>query len=102
MTSPRTRLDEGTTEFERELLRSWEGEQPSDRARRNALALVGVGVGLAVSATASTAGASVGGVGAGAATASIAPKAAVASALAIGKWLFLGALVVGTASVAGI
>jgi hypothetical protein len=99
MTAPRTRIAEGTTDFEQDLLRSWEREQPSDAARQGALALVGVAAGLAASTTASTAAAT----GAKVATGSMAPKAASLGAAALGKWALVGAglvaLAVGGATV---
>jgi hypothetical protein len=120
MKDPRTRISEGETDFERDLLRSWQREQPSDEARQNALALVGTVAALGVSAAASTATAASAGVvgsaagvgsagpgvaggvvGVGSATVSVAPKAAVVGAVAIGKWLAAGAVVAGlTASIA--
>ncbi len=106
MTTPRTRMTEGTTDFERDLLRSWEGEQPSDHARRRALALVGTAVG--VSAVSSTAAASLSGATAGAttlaggatmATVGVVPKAATLGAFFLSYWLAAGVLVVGVAGV---
>jgi hypothetical protein len=84
MTAPRTRIAEGATDFERDLLRSWEKEQPSDAAREGALALVGT------ASTAAAAGlkAATGGAG------SMAPKAAALGVAALGKWAIVGAVVV--------
>jgi len=86
MTTPRTRIAEGATEFERELLRSWQREQPSSAARQATLALMG--------------GAAPTGVAAGlkAATSSMAPKAATFGAAALGKWAIVGASVVALAT----
>jgi hypothetical protein len=55
MTAPRTRLIEGETDFERSLLRSYEGENPSGEVRKKTLALVGMGAALGASSAASTA-----------------------------------------------
>ncbi len=41
MSAPRTRLDEATSDFERDMLAAWADEQPSSRARDRALALAG-------------------------------------------------------------
>jgi hypothetical protein len=57
MTAPRTRLDEATSDFERDMLAAWADEQPSSRARDRALALAG--------------GVAVAGAGAGAAPAAV-------------------------------
>jgi len=57
MSAPRTRLDEATSDFERDMLAAWAEEQPSSRARDRALALAG--------------GAAVAGAGAGAAPAAV-------------------------------
>jgi hypothetical protein len=80
-----TRLlaDADTTGFERELLRTWSEEQPSEEARERAK-------GLASIAAAGALGAAVGG--------SIAPKAAVAGVALTAKWLVLGSIVVVAAS----
>jgi TolA-binding protein len=86
MTAPRTRVTEGATDFERDLLRSWEKEQPSEAARQGAIALVGVAAALGASTTASTAAAA----GLKAATGSMAPKAATVGAAALGKWILVG------------
>jgi hypothetical protein len=48
MTAPRIRFSEGETEFERELLASWGAEQPSEEARKAALAVALPAVGTAV------------------------------------------------------
>ena len=87
MTAPRTRIAEGATDFERDLLRSWEQEQPSEAAREGALALVGT------ASTAAAAGlkAATGGAG------SMAPKAAALGVAALGKWAIVGAGVVALA-----
>jgi hypothetical protein len=47
MTTPRTRIDEATNDFERDLLRSWEHDQPASKARERALAGVWGGAVLA-------------------------------------------------------
>jgi hypothetical protein len=86
----------GVTDFERDLLRSWETRQPSSAARSRALALAGAAtVGAAVGLT-SSAGAAAAGLGA--AGGSVAPKAALASGVLV-KWLAIGA--VGVAVTAG-
>jgi hypothetical protein len=87
MTAPRTRIAEGATDFERDLLRSWEKEQPSDAAREGALALVGT------ASTAAAAGLKAATSGAG----SMAPKAAALGLGALGKWVLVGAGVVALA-----
>jgi TolA-binding protein len=93
MKAPRTRVDEATTELERELLRSWSAERPSSAARRRAL---GVAVGAAGAAAASSAAGAT-----GAALANgVAPKATAAVLLAAAKWLAAGGLVVTGALVA--
>jgi TolA-binding protein len=56
MSHPVRLLDEGASEFERELLGSWQSQQPSAAARRRALALAGSG---AVTTIAASAGAEV-------------------------------------------
>ncbi len=86
MTAPRTRIAEGATEFERELLRSWQREQPSPVARQAALALMG---GVAPTGVAA---------GLKAATCSMAPKAATLGATVLGKWAIVGAGVVALAT----
>jgi hypothetical protein len=93
MKTPRTRVDEGTTELERELLRSWAAEAPTSPARRKAL-------GIAVT----TAGAAAAGTAAGATGTAVAqglvPKATAAAVLALGKWLAVGGVVVTGALIA--
>jgi hypothetical protein len=86
MSDPMRLLSGETSDFEKELLRSWNAEQPSDAARERVLAIVGAGAvgGAAAAAT------KVGG--------SIAPKAAVAGATALAKWLAIGTIGVVTAS----
>ncbi|HEY5241545.1 MAG TPA: hypothetical protein VIJ22_08775, partial [Polyangiaceae bacterium] len=86
MTAPRTRIAEGATEFERELLRSWQREQPSPAARQAALGLMG---GVAPTGVAA---------GLKAATGSMAPKAATLGATLLGKWGIVGAGVVALAT----
>jgi hypothetical protein len=80
----------GATDFEKELLGSWDAEQPSDEARQRILAIAGLGVGVAGTAAAV---AKVGAVAGG----SIAPKAGVVGTAAIVKWLIAGAIAAGTA-----
>lgn len=77
MNDPKRLLDEGATDAERELLRSWQSEAPSPGARRALLgAALGAGIGTASSAAA---GAS-------------APKVtATVGAWALGKWIVIGA-----------
>jgi hypothetical protein len=99
MTAPRTRLIEAETDFERDLLRSWGHERPSDRARQRARGLFGVGTALGVSAASTATAASQVAGGAGAATGSMAPKAVTLGALTLGKWLAAGAVVVAAAGV---
>jgi hypothetical protein len=86
MTAPRTRIAEGATEFERELLRSWQREQPSPAARQATLALMG---GVAPTGVAA---------GLKAASGSMAPKAATLGAALLGKWAIVGAGVVALAT----
>jgi hypothetical protein len=97
MKTPRTRVDEATTELERELLRSWASEAPSRTARRRAL---GIAVGTAGAAAAGSAtGATAGAAGAGIAN-SVAPKATAAALVAAAKWFAAGAVIVTGALVA--
>jgi hypothetical protein len=93
----RLRLGEGeVTEFERELLGSWDAEQPSDRARARVLAMVGI-----TTAAATATGAGSGALAAkGAAAGSIAPKGGAIGAAALVKWLLVGAIGVGGAGAA--
>ncbi len=70
-----------STELERMLLKSWQGERPSAAARDKTLAVLGLG----------------GGVGIAAAGGSIAPKAIAAGWLAIAKWLSLGVVALSAA-----
>jgi len=80
MTDPTRLLQSAdSTDLEKELLRSWESERPSEGARDRALATLGLAT-----------------VGAGAA-ASIAPKAASLGWTAIVKWLGLGFVALGAA-----
>jgi hypothetical protein len=81
MSDPTRLLSGETSEFEKQLLSSWETEQPSEAARERVLAMVGVGI--AAGAGGATIAAKVGGAGAG----SIAPKAGAAVAGALTKWL---------------
>ena len=90
MTAPRTRFTEANNDFERDLLRSWESERPSDGARRAALGILGAGVTLGATTAASAAsGATV----AGSVGGSLAPKASSLIVVAVGKWLAAGAVV---------
>jgi hypothetical protein len=77
------------SEFERELLGSWNAEQPSEDARVRARAIAAPAV--LVGAIATKAGAAAGG--------SLAPKAGALGAVALAKWLVLGALGVTAAAV---
>jgi TolA-binding protein len=93
MSDPRRLLGGDASDFEKELLRSWDAEQPSPAARGRVLAAIGVGAGVATAAAAK--------VGA-AAGSSIAPKAAATvGGLAVAKWaaLAIGVLAVGGATV---
>jgi hypothetical protein len=81
---PTRLLSGGASDFERELLRSWEAEQPSEEERAKVLAMAGVGAGAA--AVLAKAGSS------------LAPKAGV-TGVALAKWLLLG--VVGATVAAG-
>jgi hypothetical protein len=92
VTAPRTRIEEGSTEFERDLLRSWSNEAPSSGSRQN---VVKIGVTGALAGATSVAKAT-GGAGAAIAGA-LAPKW---SLLAVGKWIATGAVVVSSAMVA--
>jgi TolA-binding protein len=85
MSDPQRLLAEGASDFEKDLLRSWEAEQPSDAARAKVLAAAGLGVALTAAATATKLGAAAGG--------SVAPKAiASAGGAVIAKWLAVGAV----------
>jgi hypothetical protein len=95
MTAPKTRLEEGTTDFERDMLRSWQHEQPSAQARKSAL---GIGVAGAL-AGATTAAAATGAAGTAIAE-GLAPKATAFALGAIVKWLAAGAVVVSGAVLA--
>ncbi len=75
MKEPTRLLSGGASDFERELLRSWEAEQPSEEERAKVLAMAGVGAGAA--AVLAKAGSS------------LAPKAGV-TGVALAKWLLLG------------
>jgi TolA-binding protein len=93
MSDPRRLLSGETSEFEKQLLSSWETERPSEAARERVLAMVGAGV--ATAAGGATIAAKVGGAGAG----SIAPKAGAAMAGALTKWLAVCAVGVVSAGV---
>jgi hypothetical protein len=93
MKSPRTRLDEATTELERDLLRSWSAERPSAHARHKAL-------GIAVVATGTAAGSAAGATGGAAIGAAAGAKATGTLALLVGKWLIVGGAVAAGALVA--
>jgi hypothetical protein len=99
--SEETRLRSGegeASEFERELLGSWDAEQPSDGARARVLAMVGI---TSATATATAAGSgALAAKGAGAAAGSIAPKGGAIGAAALAKWLVACAIGVGGASAA--
>jgi len=91
MRDPRRLLGGDASDFERELLRSWDAEQPSAAARAKVLAAMGIGAGAATAAAVK--------VGAAAAGGSLAPKAAAATlgGFAAAKWaaLAVGVAVVG-------
>jgi hypothetical protein len=76
-------LDPNLSSFERDLLRSWDQEQPSAAARERAMTLAAVAGGTAL-----------------AAGASVAPKAISATWIAIVKWLVIST-VIATAGVGG-
>ncbi len=101
MRDPVRLLDEGTSGFEGELLRSWASEQPSSKARANALAIAGVAVGVAVTggSTALAIGTAAGAnsVAGGA----LAPGIATTGASFAAKWLAaaMGVAAVGAAMV---
>jgi TolA-binding protein len=85
MSDPQRLLAEGANDFERDLLRSWEVEQPSDAARARVLAAAGLGAAVTAVATATKLGAAAGG--------SIAPKAIVsAGGAVVAKGLAVGAV----------
>lgn len=84
MTDPQRLIDEGASDFERELLSAWQDEQPSGRARRRALALAGAGAATTLTAAATAQAAAT----TAQAAASAAPKASLAIALV--KWLGVG------------
>ena len=96
MSRPRIRIDEATTDFERELLGSWEHERPPFASRRRTLALVGSGV--AVGATSTTV--ATGAIG-GALAPAAAPKAASIGAVVIAKWVVAGSVVAAGVVTAG-
>ncbi len=79
MSDPERLLAGGASDVERDLLRAWEGRQPSPEARRKAMAVVTLGAASAASAAA-TASSFAGGAAAKV-TGSLAPKALVASSL---------------------
>jgi hypothetical protein len=92
MSGPDRLIAGEATDFERRLLGSWAGREPSAQSRAKVLALAGAG--LAVTA--------MGGAGAAAAkvaTTSIAPKAALGWSAAVLKWIAVG--VVGATATAG-
>ena len=90
---------DSTSEFEKSVLSSWEGRQPSDAAR--ARTLVTVATFAAVTAVGAGAALSPGmAAGMAAGTSSVAPKAIVASS-ALLKWLALGAALATTAGAVG-
>ena len=97
MKAPRTRLTEGETQFERELLESWRSEGPSKAARQKTLL---VGVGLAAGAVATTTSSGAAKVAAG--TGATVPKAASLGALAVGKWVAAGTILAVAASGAAV
>ena len=86
MSDPPRLLSDGGDAFERDLLRSWDLEQPSDAARARALAAVGIAAGAAGAAKA-------------AGGAPLAPKG-IGLGGALAKWALLGVLGFGTAGAA--
>jgi TolA-binding protein len=84
---PRLLGDPTVTPFERDLLASWDTEQPSAEARARALAMAGAAAGT----LAATAGA----------VAGTAPKAAAAGAAAFTKWVVIGAVILASAAGVG-
>jgi TolA-binding protein len=84
MSEPTRLLAGEASDFEKELLGSWDAEQPSDASRAKVLALVGVGAGTAAVGAAAVKIA--GGAG------SLAPKAAAVGTAAIAKWALVGAV----------
>ena len=86
MSDPPRLLSDNGTPFERELLRSWDLEQPSERARAGALAAVGLAAGAAGAAKV-------------AAGATLAPKGIWLGG-ALTKWALLGLFGVGAAGAA--
>jgi hypothetical protein len=87
-------MDEAASEFERELLRSWEVEEPSAAAHRRVLGLAaGAGALGATSAAAATGAA-------GAILGAAAPRAASAGLLGIVKWFAAGVLIAGGTTLA--
>jgi hypothetical protein len=94
MSDPTRLLSGEANQFEKELLGSWDSEQPSDAARARVLAMVSLGAGAAAGTAAivGKAGAAAGG--------SIAPKAGALGAAALAKWLVIGAVGVMTAGAA--
>jgi hypothetical protein len=95
MTAPRTRLSEGETEFERELLESWGSEQPSEEARKGAHAIVLPALGTAVAGSLAAGAVSKLGAAAGSAPA----KAAVLG-WHVGHWIAVGSVVAAAGGVA--
>lgn len=86
--------DGGATDFERELLGSWEGEQPTDEARTKVLAIAGLAAGAAGLSAAT------GAVGkASAAGSSIAPKALAVGTASLAKWIVVGTVAAAAAGV---
>lgn len=89
MSDSPVRLIASASDFERELLGSWESRQPEDGARARTLAVLGLGV--AAGALAGTTALASG---------SIAPKA-VLTTTAIFKWIALGAGLAATLGIVG-
>jgi hypothetical protein len=84
MSAPQPRLDEATTDFERELLSSWGTEAPSRQARKRVLALGSQAA--VIGAAATTNAASLGG---GSLLSAAAPHAATLGLFGTVKWLVL-------------
>jgi hypothetical protein len=86
--------DGGATDFERELLGAWEGEQPTAEARAKVLAIAGLAAGAAGVGAATAAVVKAGGAGS-----SIAPKALGVGAASLAKWIVVGTVAAAAAGV---
>ena len=96
MSDPARLLSGEANDFEKELIGSWNAEQPSEAGRASVLAMVGLGVGAATVAGTAAAATKAGAVAGG----SIAPKAVAAGSAALLKWLAVGLVGVATAGAA--